>query len=170
MIILAIYLYTSIFAQELKPDSEKSPLQMMLEKDQLVKTKEAPVVINGVTYRKIEAEGKSFYFRFLQKEKPIPIYLCELPVAHKSEQLLEASLKVRNRKRVFFQALVEKCTTRDEMGKQTNNKRTWIEVDPIIGIHIPDGKNDVIKNKRLGIPLKNLTNSGPKGLKFMGEF
>ncbi|MEM7645318.1 MAG: hypothetical protein AAF203_00290 [Pseudomonadota bacterium] len=157
-----------LLAKEMQ--NPKSPLQLMLEKEQNIRTKEGPVSINGMTYQKIEAEGKSYYFKVLKKDKPIPIFLCEPPGGFQSERLLEASLKVGGRKRVFFQGLVERCSMADpKTGVRTNSKRTWVEVDPMIGIHIPGQKDDRIQNKKLGVKPREILGDHPK-LHFMGEF
>lgn len=153
---LFFLVFIGLFANEaLTP---QSPLQKMLEGDQDLRTKEVPVVIQGVRYHKIEAEGKYYYFRALERKEDIPIYMCDLPQGHTSEQLLEAALKVGKRKRLFFQGLVEKCTTRNlETGYRTNAKMSWIEMEnPMVGFYLGDDTNDKIKNKKLGIPIKQL--------------
>ncbi len=177
MVFASLLIISFVFSKG--PVDDKSPFQVMLEKNQDLKTREGTVQIEGVTYKKIEADGKHYYFKVLQRQEAIPIYLCERPEGYKSEHLVETSLKINQRKRVFFQALREKCSTRKSVSKPgsdaaglpaSNNKRTWVEVDPIVGIHIPDEKGDLINNKKVGIGLEDLLNVGSKKIQFMGDF
>ena len=132
---------------------EKSPMQLMLEQNQLENVQESTVSIQGLEYRKLEYKGESFYFSTLLRDESIPKYFCEKPGGYRSERLVEGSLKIRKRKVLFFQALQEKCSTRGKGGRETNNKNSWVEVNPIIGIHLPESPNDLIKNKKIGFPL-----------------
>jgi hypothetical protein len=149
-------LFGFLFAQKVPP-AQPSPFELMLQKDQEIVTKQAKYKVNGVIYDRIEADGKYYYFKALRRGKDIPLFMCDMPVGHESPRLIEGSLKLYRRKRIFFTALVEKCTTRDPVtGHPTSSKRTYIEVDPVIGIHLPDNEKDLIKNKKVGVPLKHL--------------
>ncbi len=136
----------------------KNPMQRMLEKNTQVVTKEYNVSIDGVKYKKIETDGEVFYFKTLERKDEVPMALCHRPEGWKSEQLIEASLKLFKRKLVFISALQEQCSTkiRDEKGRptlETNNRNSSFEVNPIIGVYLPEGKNDKIKNKKILVPL-----------------
>ncbi len=180
MIAIAISLISSfhpLFADE--SYVAKSPLQMMLEQDAKVRTREIQVEVDGVRYHKIEAEGKAYYLTTLVRDGDVPMLLCELGEGFRSPRMVEASLKLRKRKRFFLQALTERCSTRDpKTGQRVGGRAMWVEIAPVIGIHIPDSDDSLIKNGKLGLGLHKLIKEvAPSGqglllpdVIFSGEF
>jgi hypothetical protein len=171
MLLLIVWLTSHLYTEE------KSLLQLALEADQEINTKQYHVVIDGMPYTKVEAEGKFYYFRTLKKEKAIPIHLCERPDGFESERLVETSLKITKRKRLFFRGLVEGCTTRDPVFHHpTPNKRTWLELDPILGIELLGEPGDYVQKARMGVNIETLMKGGVNSrnplelLNFSGEF
>jgi hypothetical protein len=155
MVFIILFLSFSLKAQE---SAKKTPMQRMLEKNTQVVTREYKVNIDGVEYKKIETEGEVFYFKALERKDEVPMSLCQRPEGWKSEQLIEASLKLFKRKLVFISALQEQCSTkiRDDKGRptlETNNRNSSFEINPVVGVYLPEGKDDKIKNKKILIPL-----------------
>lgn len=146
---------SSSFSQDLE---EKNPMQVMLEKNTEILTKQYDVIIRGVPYQKLEANGEIFYFKALQRKDEVPMAFCQRPEGWRSEQLVEMSLKVFKRKLFFVSALQENCTSRirgerDNLEEETNNKNSKLLLNPTIGIYLPEEEDDVIKNKKLLIPI-----------------
>jgi hypothetical protein len=135
---------------------EKTQFQKMLEENQGVKTKESTVVINGYKYRKIEIENKDYYISFKQPSDQSPILHCGKPSGYKTENLITGSLKLNKRKFMYINLLKESCIVKNGQVKKT------VSLSPELGFFLPEDKNSIIKNKKLGIL--------PGGMNFYGEF
>jgi hypothetical protein len=141
------------------PPDDESPFQKRLEQNVPYHSRESHVIINGVDYQKIEIENKTYYVTFKGRDQEIPYLLCDRPAGWQSESLVEGSVQVMERKLIFVQALRESCYT------QNNQQRNMVKLDPLVGFHLPSGKDDAIKDKKIGInPLD------PRKLQFQGSF
>ena len=136
-----------------------SPFQQMIEKDLGLKSKESTVHIDGIEYRKIEIKDDTFYLSFKGRKSDVPSLHCGTPGGGSSEKLVEGSISIKKRKRFYFNLLKESCNT------QNGQVHYTVDLDPQLGIFLPEGHNDKIKNKKLGINPMN-----PNALNFSGEW
>lgn len=136
-----------------------SHFQKMLEGDQFFRSKESTVEIDGIRYRKVEYDNQSFYFSFKGRTQEFSELHCGRPVKGSSEKLLDGGVKLEKRKLFYFEALKESCKTHN------GQVHSVVSLSPKIGIFLPESKDSVIKNKKVGInPLD------PTGLDFSGDF
>lgn len=149
----------SVFAEE-----EMSAFQKFIKNEQLIETKESQVMINGVEYRKIEYEGRSYFFSAKQRQGELPVYYCNGVSSNSGEHLITGSVKIKRRKALYLSLVKDKCEVKDN-----GQKKEFVSVSPEIGIHLFNDKNDLVKNKKIGLDVESLLLGAPF-LNFSGDF
>lgn len=142
--------------------AELSAFEQTLQNNLPIETRESVEVHNGVRYRKVESGDGTFYFKFLGRSEEVAELHCNgesftanLPT------LVEGSVQVFRRSRIFIRGLKEICE--DKHGQ----RRYKIDPSPgnlQLGVRLPDGKGDKLKDKEVFInPLKPGLNGGFSG-------
>jgi hypothetical protein len=136
---------------------EKSAFEQALEKNADYPTNERWVQYGDTRYREVEYHGQKYFVKFTGRAGDFGELDCDLPSGNLNPHLSETGTEVFHRTKMFVDFIQETCA-RDATGQ----KRASVRLDPRLGFTIPDGKNSVIKNKKVFV--------GPRGLGFSGDW
>lgn len=150
-----LVLLLNIFAMADEP--KRSNLDQFLGSNQEVNTKESTVEVEGLKYRKVEYKNKTYYLRFLERTGEINGVQCNEFRDFRSPPLVEVSVKMTKRTRLFVEGLQETCSKKE--GLYVGH----LDFSPKIGLSFGDDQKDKIKNKKIFINPLNFTQMGLSG-------
>ncbi len=109
-------------------------------------TRETLVEIDGVKYRKIEVNGKTYYLKILWGDDTPedPLLYCERNPLWKGKEQIELKTQVVQRTGLFIDGLRTNC----EKSKE-GVVRPVLDTTLRVGFYIKDKKGDYIKNKKV---------------------
>lgn len=121
--------------------AELSAFEQTLENNQTVETRESVEVRNGVTYRKVESNHGTYYFKLLGRNQELSELDCATAFDSSSPHLVTVGVKIFRRARLFMRGLQETCKN------QNGHQRYGIDwLSPSIGIQLPDSKRSKLKD------------------------
>lgn len=146
-LILKILVFNLGFSGLAMADENKAEaLQKFILEDSKVRTNETIIEVGGKKFRKLEVEGKTYYFQLYNAENPsgdLQIE-CEKNGYLDSKPKILVARKLMNRTKVFIEGIKHTC-------KMAANGKGELGIDPAIqiGFLLPEDSTDLIKNKKI---------------------
>ncbi len=126
-------------------ESKIEGLQKFILEDSKVRTNETLIEVNGKKFRKLEIEGKTYYFQLYNAEEPnADLHIeCEKNGYLDSKPKVLVARKLTTRTKVFIEGIKHTCAN--------INGKNQLVIDPAIhiGFLLPEDSTDLIKNKKI---------------------
>lgn len=150
-ILLSLIINLNFFVNLATAEEKKSePLQQFILENSKVSTKETIIEVGGKKFRKVEYEGKTYYFQLLspaETDADLQFHCEKNGYLDEKPRILVAK-KMTRRTKLFVEGLKMTCE-RDEK----NGGRGQLKIDPSIqiGFLLSDEPGDLLKNKKIFI-------------------